>query len=415
MLRFTSLQFRLYLSGAKTGVSCFCSPIFHPFCYWKTHYISDVISLKKGLPIQPHPMRSSLIFPFVAILFLPFTSWSHPQSPYPVRGLCIAAPVANQVENFISFIDNTLAPEGVNTLILRIDFRYQFTSRPELTDLGALNYEQVKQLVNICQKNNIRLIPQINLLGHQSWQSHLGKLLEVYPQFDETPEIELPETYTWPNDDGLYCKSYCSRHPEVHQVIWDVVDEIIEVFEADAFHAGLDEVFYIGHDNCERCKGFDPSVLFAEEVNRIHQHLQLQDKELWMWGDRLIDGRTTGIGMWEGSYNHTWRAIDLINKNAVICDWHYERADPTAVLFAAKGFRVLSCPWRNPDIAVEQEAMVRNFITHSTPEMKDRYLGMLQTVWSSAEQFIHEFRKSDPQDPKNNSGDCFRALSKRWK
>src|SRR5690606_24394606 len=100
-------------------------------------------------------------------------------------------------------------------------------------------------LVNICKKHNIELIPQINLLGHQSWASEVTKLLEVYPQFDETPGVIMPEKYEWPNADGLYCKSYCPLHPEVHGVVFDLVDEIIEVFEAKSFHAGMDEVFYI--------------------------------------------------------------------------------------------------------------------------------------------------------------------------
>jgi len=79
------------------------------------------------------------------------------------------------------------------------------------------------------------LIPQINLLGHQSWESQSGKLLEVYPQFDETPSILLSTEYKWPNADGLYCKSYCPQHPEVYKIIFDVVDEITNVFEAHVF------------------------------------------------------------------------------------------------------------------------------------------------------------------------------------
>ena len=336
------------------------------------------------------------------------------QTPYPVQGLCIAAPSTDGLEDFVDFIDHDLRNAGVNTLILRIDFRYQYKSRPELVDEGALSAKQVQKLVDVCRKNSIRLIPQINLLGHQSWHSNLGRLLEVYPQFDETPGVVLPEKYEWPNDDGLYCKSYCPLHPEVHKVVFDLVDEIVEVFEADAFHAGLDEVFYIGHKDCSRCNGYDPAVLFADEVNRINRHLTIQEKELWMWGDRLIDGRTTGIGMWEGSYNNTWQAIDRIDKNVVICDWHYERADPTAAIFASKGFRVATCPWRNPDIAVRQENMMRSFIENATPELKNRYLGMIQTVWSSAERFISEYRNTSPSGTENNPGQCFRALSERW-
>ena len=80
-------------------------------------------------------------------------------------------------------------------------------------------------------------------LGHQSWANHIGKLLLVYPQFDETPEIKNPQVYVWPNEDNLYCRSYCPLHPDLHRIIFDVVDELNDVFESNAFHAGMDEVF----------------------------------------------------------------------------------------------------------------------------------------------------------------------------
>lgn len=335
--------------------------------------------------------------------------------PYPLRGLCIESPSPAVLDKFVDFIDDELAPAGVNTLILRVDFQYKYQSRPELTGSNPLSRDQAKKLVEVCKKNGIRLIPQINLLGHQSWHTTLGKLLEVYPEFDETPDIRLPEKYEWPNKDGLYCKSYCTLHPDVHEVVFDLIDEIVEVFETDAFHAGLDEVFYIAHDDCPRCHGRDPAVLFADEVNRINYHLRSQGAELWMWGDRLIDGRTTGIGMWEGSHNNTHRAIDLISKDVVICDWHYERPDPTAVLFAAAGFRVATCPWRKPEIALQQDEMMRTFIKTATPNMKERYLGMLQTVWSSAEHFMNEYFHPEQAVSPDNSGNCFRTLSEKWR
>jgi N-acetyl-beta-hexosaminidase len=126
--------------------------------------------------------------------------------------------------------------------------------------------------------------------------------------------------------------------------VFAIVDEICTVFEADAFHAGMDEVFYIGDDRCPRCSGRDKAELFAGEVTKIRDHLAGKGRELWMWGDRLLDGRTTGLGMWEASENGTHRAIDLIPKDVMICDWHYERPDQTAVYFAMKGFRVVTCP-----------------------------------------------------------------------
>jgi hypothetical protein len=338
------------------------------------------------------------------------------ESPYPVRGLCIAAPSPDLVDEFVHFIDNELAPAGTNLLILRVDWAYKYKSRPELAGNNPLSEADVKKLVSVCSENNIRLIPQINLFGHQSWHSTLGKLLEVYPEFDETPGIELPPpgTYEWPNEDGLYCKSYCPRHPDVHAVVFDVVDEIVEAFETDAFHAGLDEVFYIGHEQCPRCYGRDKAELFAGEVTKIRNHLAKTGTELWMWGDRLIDGKTTGIGLWEGSYNNTHRAIDMIPKDVVICDWHYERPDPTAVLFAAKGLQVLTCPWRNGGLAVQQEKMMRSFIDGATDEMKPRYLGMLQTVWGPAGRFMETYKGTGDEENPDRSAECFKELVKVW-
>lgn len=330
----------------------------------------------------------------------------------PTRGFCIAAPKPNQLDTFLKFINEELAPRQVNTLILRIDFNYQFDSHPELRDSASLSKRDVKKLVKVCQKNRIRLIPQINLLGHQSWANTTHNLLRIYPQFDETPYVKMPEKYSWPNPDGLYCKSYCPLHPEVHQVVFALVDEICDVFEADAFHAGMDEVFYIGDDKCPRCSGRDKAELFAGEVAEIRHHLAQKNRKLWIWGDRLIDGKTTGIGMWEGSFNNTHRAINLIPKDVTICDWHYERPDQTAVYFAMKGFNVITCPWRKPGFAVTQTQDMVKFRQSATPVMKERFQGMMQTVWSGAGAFLDEFYgvQVNPEAGENTQANCFRAL-----
>ncbi len=341
---------------------------------------------------------------------------------FPVKGFCIGAPSSAQVDRFVKFINEELATRGVNTLFLLVEYNYQFESYPQLSDSAALSKTEVKKIVNACRKNNIRIIPQINMLGHQSWASNLGSLLTHFPEFDETPQIKMPEKYVWPNPDGLYCKSYCPLHPDVHKVVFALIDEICDVYETDAFHAGMDEVFYLGDDQCPRCSGVDKAELFGGEVRRIRDHLAANNRELWIWGDRLIDGKTTGIGLWEASYNYTYRAVDIIPKDVVICDWHYERPDQTAVWFAMKGFRVVTCPWRTPATAVLQAEDMARFRKYATPEMKPRYYGMVQTTWSNPERFMNGFygiKSTDErpnarqQDPSMNPWDTFRAMYKR--
>ena len=348
--------------------------------------------------------------PFLFAFLISFSSIAQDTTSV-IRGFCIAAPRVDRLDDFIKFIDEELAPRGVNTLVLRVDYNYQYESHPELRDSAALSKEDVKKLVKMCQQHDIEVIPQVNLLGHQSWASDLGNLLEVYPEFDETPHVEIPENYEWPNEDGLYCKSYCPLHPEVHDVVFDLVDEITDVFEAKAFHAGMDEVFYIGDDKCPRCGGRDKAELFAGEVRTIRNHLAERGQVLWIWGDRLLDGKTTGMGMWEASMNNTHRAVDMIPKDVVICDWHYERPDPTAAYLTMKGLQVITCPWNKPDVALKQYKQFADFKDSVHPQLADRYLGMMQTIWTGAGNFLDlYYSNKEIDDGQQGQVDCFTQL-----
>lgn len=360
-------------------------------------------------------MKKIIFSTLVLVIYFNGTSGqSNLDSLLPVRGLCIAAPDKEFVDPFVEFIEKELVPLKVNTIVLRIDYDYEFKSRPELRSENPLTKSDVKKIVKACKEGGIRIIPQINLLGHQSWFQSVGELLTAYPEFNETPHVPTDGSrdLKWPNEYGLYCLSYCPLHPEVHDVVFDAVDEIVQVFETDAFHAGMDEVFYLGDDKCPRCSGRDKAELFAGEVTKIRNHLADNGVELWIWGDRLIDGKTTGIGLWEASYNNTHRAIDMIPKDVVINDWHYERPDPTAVVFALKGFRVITCPWGNPESAKVQLHQMVNFREESsTKATRDNFYGMMQTTWTAADNFMDGYYgRKDLADRRGDQVKCFKVL-----
>ncbi len=347
-------------------------------------------------------------------LSLSASSQSKIDSLLPVRGFCIALPTPETLQEFITFIKNELAPRKVNTLVLRVEYKYEFKSHPELIDSLALSKHEVKKIVKACRENNIRLIPLIDLLGHQSGLNGPGKLLSVYPQFDETPQPKIPDTLKLPMS-GFNMKSYCPLHPDVHKILFDVIDEICDVFQSGEFHAGMDEVFDIGNDKCPRCAGRDKAELFAGEVRLVRDHLAGKGRSLWMWGDRLINGKITGMGRWEASYNNTHRAVDLIPGDVVICDWHYERPDLSPVYFAMKGLGVITCPWRNPRSAVLQVDDMVRFRQYSTREMNRRFLGVMQTVWSNTKTFLDGFygRTVDEKQGTDTPWNCFRNMYER--
>lgn len=333
----------------------------------------------------------------------------------PTRGIAMPAPSAEGVNLFLKFIEEDLAPAHFNLLILRIDWNYAYKSHPELKDPNPLTEPDIKRIVAACKKHNIRLAPQINLLGHQSWAKTTYALLREYPQFDETPHVNTANYTGWPNPDGLYCKSYCPLHPDVHKVVFALVDELMDVCEAELFHAGMDEVFYIGDDQCPRCSGKDKAELYAGEVTRIQNHLALSGKRLMIWGDRLIDGKTTGIGAWEASMNHTHKAIDLIPKEVFICDWHYERPVPTSVYFAMKGFDVASCPWRKPEIARQQTEDMLHFRKNAAPEMATHFQGIIATIWSGTDGFLKNYYNPETYQQVVSEAVTLKQLMKEFK
>src|SRR5258708_7879336 len=106
-----------------------------------------------------------------------------------------------------------LAVLGINTLILEVDYGFDFKSHPELR-LGAspITRAAARRFAAVCRKNRIRVIPEFQSLGHQSWKQETYPLLKVYPRFDLTPGA-------FPNNEGIYCREWDPLNPDVYGVV----------------------------------------------------------------------------------------------------------------------------------------------------------------------------------------------------
>ncbi len=274
-----------------------------------------------------------------------------------------------------------LAALGINTVILEVDYNFAFKSHPELRrGNDPITHEGARKFAETCRKLGIRLIPEFQSLGHQSWKGETFPLLTKYPSFDLTPGA-------FPGNEGIYCREWDPLNPEVLKIVFQLMDEIIDAFRADSMHVGMDEVFLLGSDRSPSTKGKDPAVLFAKAVNDIHRHLGRKRRvEMLMWGDRLIDGKTINLGEWESSMNGTAAAIDSIPKDIIVCTWHYELRDayPSIPMFLDKGFRVLPTGWNKPDAT-------RALIEYSRRYDSPKLLGYLFTTWGVKPEALLEF------------------------
>ena len=77
------------------------------------------------------------------------------QNSPPVIGLSIAAPDPDGLDQFISFMEEELAPGGINILVLRVDFNYSYESYPVLRDENPLRRKHVKKLVRSARKHGM--------------------------------------------------------------------------------------------------------------------------------------------------------------------------------------------------------------------------------------------------------------------
>src|SRR4029077_13339605 len=203
-----------------------------------------------------------------------------------------------------------------------------------------------------------------------------GPLLKKYPELDLTPNA-------FPENKGLYCREWDPMNPKTNEIVFALVDEIIDAFQAKAFHVGMDEVFLLHSDQAPSTKKLDPADVFAKVVNDLHGHIvRKRGLTMLMWADRLIDGNRFKMGEWEASKVGTAPAIDKIPKDIILCPWHYEPREGGAYesvpMFMEKGFRVMPASWKNTDAGL---ALIRYSREHKSD---GQLVGHIFTTWSGS-------------------------------
>jgi hypothetical protein len=128
----------------------------------------------------------------------------------------------------------------------------------------------VKELVDLANQNFIEVIPEIPSLTHGYY------LLTKHPELAEYPGDRWPDTY-------------CPSNPDSYKLMFDVFDEYIDVIKPKMIHIGHDEWWGAPLGVCPRCKGKDYSILYAQDITKIHDYLGSKGIKIAMWGDYLLE------------------------------------------------------------------------------------------------------------------------------
>ncbi|MHC4713991.1 MAG: family 20 glycosylhydrolase [Planctomycetota bacterium] len=146
---------------------------------------------------------------------------------------------------------------------------------------GSVEKDDLRHLSEVAAKYGLEIVPEIQSLAHVYYIACARRDLA------ETPEM------AWPD-------SYCPSNPESYKVLFDIIDEYVEVLQPKRVHIGHDE--WRAGAFCPLCKGKDTGELYARDVLKIHEYLKSKGLETWMWGDHFVDRHNRfGRGWSEGT------------------------------------------------------------------------------------------------------------------
>ena len=276
---------------------------------------------------------------------------------YPWRGAHLMIPSRENIPFFERIVKYILSPMGYNFIIMQVSAGMEFKRHPEINEAYVsavrkgrqgiwpsfphncvadgqfITQEETRDLVEYCRSLGIDVIPEIQSLGHVQYLtvSHpeIAELAEDAPRYDPNA-VDAREEDIRPSD--FYPHNYCPSNEKSYELLFDLMDEIIAVFQPREYvHMGLDEVYGIGI--CPICKQKDPAELFASDISRIHGYLAARNLKMMIWADMLQPV----------TKYKTPAAIDNIPKDILMLDfiWYFHMDKDIEDNLLAKGFQVM--------------------------------------------------------------------------
>jgi hypothetical protein len=270
----------------------------------------------------------------------------------PFRGVKLYLPGRDNIPFFRRFVRDFMARYKLNALMVEMNACMRLDRHPELnagwvafardTNWSRRNYppgvphewevnsshqdtcdgvflekDEVADLVSWARLHHIEVVPEIPSLTHAFY------LLTRHKDLGQVPGEKWPGTY-------------CACDPRSYTLLFDVMDEYIEVMKPRMVHAGHDEWFApYGLGEC--CKGKDPGEVYGRDLAKIHDYLAEKGIKMAIWGDYLLEG-VRGKGLQkrtapDGFSYHAPGAMTprqvsrLVPKDILIFNWFWSEEE----------------------------------------------------------------------------------------
>lgn len=127
---------------------------------------------------------------------------------------------------------------------------------------------QMRDLVKYCRERELTVIPEVPSMSHSDY------IVMAHRDLNERVEDTYPDTY-------------CPSNPKTYEILFDILDEVIEVFNPEYLNIGHDELYTVGI--CDKCKDKTPVELYVDDIVKIYNYLKKRNIKTMMWGEKLYN------------------------------------------------------------------------------------------------------------------------------
>ncbi len=188
---------------------------------------------------------------------------------------------------------------------------------------GYYTSKQMKEIVDYCAERYVTVIPEFDMPGHCS------ALLHVYPQIGckGTPvEVKTHQ--------GIFPDVLCAGKDETFEIIFDILEEMLEIFPSEYIHIGGDEAPKKHWKTCPDCqRRIRQTGLKNEEelqgwfTNEIIAFLKSKGRKAIVWNESLksgLIGKDAVVQMWMDPKNTCVDFANELGGKVIVSDFfHY--------------------------------------------------------------------------------------------
>lgn len=195
-------------------------------------------------------------------------------------------------------------------------WRLEIKQYPNLTKIGSkfdsefnemggyYTQNDIKDLVRYASDRNVIIVPEFELPGHEC------AAIAAYPNL--SCRNLKPKIHPFTKGENIHKEIFCAGKPEVYEFVYNVLDEIIDLFPSKYIHIGGDEAPKDEWQKCAHCqKKMKEEHLENEEelqsyfVKQVGEYLRNKNRVLIGWDEIMDGGKLQGdeiVMYWRGWY-----------------------------------------------------------------------------------------------------------------